>query len=154
MLGAPGRPGHRIIGAPAGKNEGMASDTVHLAERIARPAADVYAYVSDPANLTQWAPGLAAKVEQVGGEWFAETPIGRAKVTFAPPNDFGVLDHRVTLPSGQAFDNPLRVLEYGEGSEIVLSVRRAPGTPDAEFARDTGQVAADLARLREILEAD
>jgi polyketide cyclase/dehydrase/lipid transport protein len=131
----------------------MASDTAHPAERIDRSAADVYAFVSDPANLPQWGHGLGGKVEQVDGEWFVESPAGRLTVRFAPANEFGVLDHEVTFPSGETFHNPLRVVPYGDGSEIVFSVRRAPGTSDADFARDTGLVAADLARLKELLEA-
>ncbi|GIM91055.1 SRPBCC family protein [Paractinoplanes toevensis] len=131
----------------------MPTDTAHLAERIDRPAADVYAYVADPAHLPDWAPGLGEKVERDGDEWFVVTPGGRVKVVFAPPNEFGVLDHVATFPNGESFLNPLRVVPYGDGSEIVFSVRRAPGTPDEDFARDTGLVAADLARLKGILEA-
>ena len=131
----------------------MTTDTAHLAERIDRPANDVYAYVSNPANLTAWAPGLGGSVEQAGGEWFVLSEgMGRVRVQFAPPNGFGVLDHVVTLESGEQFLNPLRVVPYGDGSEITFSVRRAPGTSDEDFARDTGLVAADLARLKEILE--
>jgi uncharacterized protein YndB with AHSA1/START domain len=130
----------------------MGSDTAHLAERIDRPAADVYAYVADPRHLPEWAPGLGEGVEQVDGEWFVRTGGGPVKVAFHPANDDGILDHVVTFPSGESFLNPLRVVPYGEGSEIVFSVRRAPGTSDEDFARDTGLVAADLARLKAILE--
>ncbi|MGK5682020.1 SRPBCC family protein [Actinoplanes sp. URMC 104] len=131
----------------------MTTDTAHLAERIDRAVNDVYAYVSDPANLATWAPGLGSTVEQVEGVWYVRSEgLGRARVDFAPRNGFGVLDHVVTLESGETFLNPLRVVPYGEGSEIVFSVRRQPGVSDEEFARDTGAVAADLARLKEILE--
>lgn len=133
---------------------GMTTDTAHLAERIDRPANDVYAYVSDPANVTTWAPGLGSSVEQVDGAWYVMSEgMGRVRVEFAPKNGFGVLDHVVTLESGERFLNPLRVVPYGEGSEIVFSVRRQPGASDEEFARDTGLVAADLARLKGILES-
>ena len=36
-------------------------------------------------------------------------------VEFAPPNEFGVLDHVVRLPSGEAVYNPLRVIPAGVG---------------------------------------
>ena len=133
----------------------MTSDTAHLAERIARPAGEVYAYAADPAHLAHWAPGLGSTVEQVDGQWFVGGGgTGRVRVEFAPDNSFGVLDHVVTPVSGEAFLNPLRVVPYGDdGCEIVFSVRRLPGTSDGEFTRDCGLVAADLARLRKILEA-
>jgi hypothetical protein len=131
----------------------MTTDTAHLGERIDRPAADVYAYAADPANLPQWAPGLGSAVEQAGGIWYVDSPMGRVRLDFAPPNEHGILDHEVTLPTGEHFMNPLRVVPYGDGSEIVFSVRRAPGATDDEFARDVGLVAADLARLKQILES-
>jgi uncharacterized protein YndB with AHSA1/START domain len=130
----------------------MPSDSVQVAERIGRPADDVYAYVSDPANIPEWAPGLGDRVERSGDDWFVETPMGRVRLTFAPPNAYGVLDHEVALPNGEHFQNPLRVIPYGEGSEIVFTVRRLPGVSDAEFDRDVAAVTADLSRLRRILE--
>jgi hypothetical protein len=130
----------------------MGPQTRHIGERIARPADVVYRFAADPANLPQWAPGLGTAVEQVDGEWFVDSPMGRVRVTFAQPNEFGVLDHQVTLPTGETFANPMRVVPYGEGCEVVFSVRRFPGVTDDEFARDAGLVAADLARLKQILE--
>lgn len=129
----------------------MTTDSAHVAERIDCSAAEVYAYVSDPKHIPDWAPGLGEAVEQVDGDWFVETGMGRVKVAFAPANDFGVLDHEVTLPTGEVFLNPVRVVPYGEGCEIAFTVRRMPGVSDADFIRDTAAVTADLARLRRIL---
>jgi hypothetical protein len=131
----------------------MATDTAHVAERIDRPASEVYAYASNPANLPDWAPGLGTGVERRDGDWFVTTPGGPVKVTFAPANDFGVLDHEATFPDGQTFLNPMRVVPFGDGCEIVFSVRRAPGTSDDDFRRDVGLVTEDLARLKRILES-
>lgn len=41
----------------------------------------------------------------------------------------------------------------GTGSEVVFTLRRQPGTSDADFERDADTVAADLARLKELLES-
>jgi hypothetical protein len=131
----------------------MTTDTAHVGERIDRPAGDVYAYAADPANLPHWAPGLGSAVEQVGGVWFADSPMGRVRLEFAPRNEYGVLDHQVILPTGESFYNPLRIVPYGDGCEIVFSVRRSPDATDDEFARDVGLVTADLARLKQILES-
>lgn len=48
--------------------------------------------------------------------------------------------------------SPLRVLRNGEGSEIVFTLYRLPGVSEEEFRRDADLVAADLERLRSILE--
>jgi hypothetical protein len=130
----------------------MASNSKHLAERIDRPAADVYEYASNPANLPQWAPGLGSSVENVDGKWFAETRTGRVGFAFVPHNEYGVLDHDVTLPSGETVYNPLRVIPDGSGCEVVFTLRRLPDMSDEDFARDAGLVAADLNRLKQILE--
>ncbi|WP_433360924.1 SRPBCC family protein [Actinoplanes sp. CA-142083] len=132
----------------------MPSDSRQVAERIDRPAADVYAYAVNPAHIADWAPGLGDRVEHIDGDWFVETGMGRVRVVFAPANAFGVLDHEVFLPTGQRFYNPLRVVPHGDGSEIVFTVRRTPGMSDTDLDRDAGAVAADLARLKQILETN
>ncbi|NED07168.1 SRPBCC family protein, partial [Streptomyces sp. SID6648] len=80
---------------------------------------------------------LGATVERIGGEWIADSsPLGRVKVAFVPRNDLGVLDHDVTLPSGEIVHNPVRVIADGTASEVVFTLRRQPGTADADFERD------------------
>jgi hypothetical protein len=124
-----------------------------ISEWIDRPAAEVYEYASDPANLPLWAPGLGDFVDNVDGQWFVHTSSGRLAFAFAERNPFGVLDHEVTLPSGEVLYNPMRVVPYGDGSEVVFSLRRLPDMSDEDFARDAGLVQADLTRLKHVLEA-
>src|SRR4051794_10331781 len=130
----------------------MAHESRHISLPVACPAQVAYDYASDPRNVPEWAPGLGSAVEQVDGTWFIESPMGRVAVAFAPPNEFGVLDHSVTLPTGEVVHNPMRVIPDGDGCEVVFTLRRLPGMSDQEFARDGGLVAADLARLKRVLE--
>lgn len=131
----------------------MASDTKHLSENIDRTADEVYRYASDPAHLPEWAPGLGTAVEKVGDQWFVDTSMGRVAFAFAPANEFGILDHDVTLPSGEVIYNPMRVTKNGGGSEVVFSLRRLPGMTDAEFERDARAVLGDLTRLKNVIES-
>ncbi len=131
----------------------MPSNAMHVSEWIGRPAGDVYDYASDPAHLPQWARGLGTAVEQVDGHWFVETPGGRVGVAFAERNTFGVLDHDVTLPSGEVVYNPMRVTPDGDGCEVVFTVRQRPGMSDEDLARDAALVQADLHRLKTVVEA-
>ena len=71
---------------------------------------------------------------------------------FAPRNDLGVLDHHLTLKSGEVIYVPMRVIADESGSEVVFTVRRRPGMTDDEFKADGDAVAADLARLKRVLE--
>ncbi|ADB35285.1 conserved hypothetical protein [Kribbella flavida DSM 17836] len=132
----------------------MTSMTRHLSTVVDRPAEVVYDYASDPANLPAWAAGLSSSVERVGDRWFADSPMGRIELSFAPRNPFGVLDHTVTLPTGEATYNPMRVIADGTGCEVVFSLRRRPGMTDAEFEADATAVQADLETLKTLLEKD
>ncbi len=131
----------------------MATTSTHVSEYLDVPAAQVYAFVREPANLPRWALGLTdSPGREVDGRWVAETDAGPLTVDFVPRNGFGVLDHDVTFGSGQTFYNPMRVTPHGDGSELVFSVRRLPGQSDEEHAADVRAVAADLARVRTLLE--
>lgn len=79
--------------------------------------------------------------------------MGKVAVAFVPRNEYGVLDHDVTLPSGEVVYNPMRVIADGAGCEVVFTLRRRPEMSDEELARDAETVAADLAELKRTLEA-
>ena len=64
-----------------------------------------------------------------------------------------MLDHRVTLPSGEIVDNPMRVIADGYGCEVMFTVRRQLGMTDEEFEGDCDAVRADLATLKRVLES-
>jgi Polyketide cyclase / dehydrase and lipid transport len=131
----------------------MPYESRQISESIDRPSAEVYDYAADPAHLPEWAPGLGSSVENVDGRWFVETPAGRAGLAFVERNEFGVLDHEVTLPSGDVIYNPMRVVPNGDGCEVVFSLRRLPDMSSEDFDRDAGLVQADLTRLKQVLEA-
>ena len=128
------------------------TESRHLSVHIDRPVNEVYAFASDPANLPRWAPGLGTSVVEVDGAWFVETAEGRVRVTFAPDNDYGVLDHEVVTTSGETVYVPLRAIADGDGCEVVFTLRRSEGMTDAEFERDTALVNSDLALLKTVLE--
>jgi hypothetical protein len=135
-------------------DRGMTFVSRHVSVAIDRSPADVYAFAGSPENLPRWAAGLSGSVSREGADWVAESPMGRVIVRFADPNDLGVLDHVVTLPSGEAVYNPMRVFGNDTGSEVVFTVYRRPGTTEESFAADAAQVAADLGQLKALLESD
>ncbi|MDQ3991367.1 MAG: SRPBCC family protein [Actinomycetota bacterium] len=124
----------------------------HISVSIDRPADDVYAFVSDPRNLPRWAAGLGGSIELVEGEWIAQSPMGRIKVAFADENELGVLDHDVTVESGETFSNPMRVVPNHDGSEVVFTLYRRPEMSAEEFDEDARVVLADLRTLKGLLE--
>ena len=124
----------------------------HISQAIEAAPDAVAAFAGDPRNLPRWVAGLAGGIRNQGGRWIADSPMGEVEVDFTGPAGAGVLDHDVTLPDGTVVRNPLRVLRHGDGSEVVFTLYRMPGIADEEFERDAALVAADLQRLREILE--
>lgn len=116
---------------------------------IDRQPADVLTYVRDPENLPAWAAGFALSVRLDGDQWRIRTTSGEVTVSFVPENDFGIADHLVADGSGSAVLNPVRVLPNADGSEVLFTLF----APDAaDLARDATLVAADLARLKAVLE--
>jgi len=128
--------------------------SLHLPVVIERPWRTVYEYVSDPRNLPRWAAGLAgSEVQREVSQWSMSSPMGRVLVSFVPENELGVVDHTVTLPTGESVLNPLRVLPLTEDScEVVFTLRRRTMT-EAELAEDAEAVRADLDQLKEICES-
>ena len=132
----------------------MGTRSWHVSVGIDRSASEVYALAADPLNLPRWAAGLAgATVEHDGEQWFTESPMGRVTFSFAPPNHFGVLDHDVTLPSGETVYNPLRVITDGDECEVVFTLRQRSGMSDEDFRRDAEAVEKDLAALKSLAES-
>ncbi len=122
-----------------------------VSETIALPAGTVYDFASNPENLPKWAAGLASAVHREADHWYADSPMGRIRIDMAPRNDFGVLDHDVTDPSGKTFHNAMRVTPAGDGCVLHFVVLRMPGTPDADFERDCNTVAEDLRAIGKLL---
>lgn len=120
----------------------------------------VYEFAADPQTWPRWAAGLAqGGLRQTARGWVADSPMGEVIVEFAPPNPFGILDHVVRLPSGEAVYNPMRVVPgdvaagaYAARCEVVFAVRRRPGMSDEQFESDVAAVAADLMTLRRLIE--
>jgi hypothetical protein len=137
---------------PNHKEISMTFMAKHINVSINRSAAQVYEFASNPENLPKWAAGLSGSIKKVNGDWIAEAPMGSVKVKFAEKNQFGVLDHDVTLPSGVKVYNPMRVFPNNDGGELVFTLYRRPDVSDQEFAEDAKAVERDLAKLKTLLE--
>jgi hypothetical protein len=132
----------------------MASRHVSILIEAAPDA--VYEFAADPRTWPRWAAGLAeGGLRRTADGWVADSPMGQVSVEFTPPNGFGVLDHVVRLPSGEAVYNPLRVVPVGIGEprcEVVFTLRRREGMTEEQFEADAKAVAADLATLKRLVE--
>ena len=128
-------------------------DARTISVSINRDPQDVYAFVRHPANLPQWASGLATTIEHVGDAWVIPAPDGPATIRFAAHNSFGVLDHWVRPAAGAEVYVPMRVIPNGEGSQLLFTLFRLPTMSDDQLAGDAALVERDLATLKRLLEA-
>ncbi|MFC6705163.1 SRPBCC family protein [Flexivirga alba] len=125
----------------------------HLSQVIHVDPDVVYAFASDVHNLPQWAAGLANSSVAIHDDHLVvDSPMGGVTVRFVAVNDFGVLDHDVTLPSGTTVNNPVRVIAHPDGAEVIFTVRQIELT-DEGFERDLQTVGEDLARLKACVES-
>ena len=130
----------------------MKSQTITV--YIDAPADRVYAFAANEENLPRWAPSFFRSLSREGERWIVDSPLGRACFAFVARNAFGVLDHRIELPSGQECFNPMRVIANGRGSEIMFTLFQSEGMSEQDFARDAELVRGDLDALRRLVEQD
>ncbi|WP_428429070.1 SRPBCC family protein [Pararhizobium sp.] len=129
----------------------MEAKIIHIT--IERNWREVYAFAAKPENMPLWASGLASGLEPDGEDWVARGALGNARVRFTPFNDFGVLDHLVTLETGLQVQNALRVIPNGSQAEVMFTLLKQPGMSNEQFDSDADWVQKDLNALKERLEA-
>ncbi|RYE60101.1 MAG: SRPBCC family protein [Hyphomicrobiales bacterium] len=123
-----------------------------LAVTINRPWQDVYDFVAEPANMTQWAAGLGNGFDGSGLEWIARDPGGNPiRITFAPRNPYGVFDHDVHV-DGRVVHVALRVMPNGDGAVVTFLLLQENGMTEEEYHRDAAAVRKDLETLKALLE--
>jgi hypothetical protein len=120
---------------------------------IDRDWREVYEFAHVPQNFPRWASGLASSLREDGSEWVTDTPEGQVRVRFTPRNDFGVLDHHVTLPTGERIFVPLRAVANGPGAEVILTLFVPPGTTEEIVSSDIESISNDLGALKSLLES-
>jgi hypothetical protein len=123
-----------------------------LSVSIQRKPNEVYDFISNPENLPLWAPAFCQSVSKSEGEWIVQTTDGTMKIKFVERNEFGVLDHYVTVTTGQEVLNPMRVIPNGSGCEVMFTLFQWPHMSGEKFSEDTGLVEKDLRTLKNVLE--
>jgi hypothetical protein len=120
--------------------------------RINRPFDTVYAFLVNPENWSGWAKGLGKSLRRSEDGWIADSQGGTIHIRFTPRNNFGVLDHYVTRPSGEHIYVPMRLIANSSGSELLFTLFREPDMSDERYASDADFVRRDLQGLNELLE--
>jgi hypothetical protein len=125
-------------------------DVVVITVSINRDWQDLYHAIWRPETFQSWASGLSeSTLEACGDHWKAHGPGGSVTIRFTDHNQFGVMDHYVSLSSGEEIYVPMRVFQNDAGAEVAFTLFRQPGMSDEKFEADAAWVRRDLAALRE-----
>ncbi|MGH7729192.1 MAG: SRPBCC family protein [Vulcanimicrobiaceae bacterium] len=111
----------------------------------------VYAYISEPANLPEWAPVFAESVRPEDDHWVATTARGETRFALGTNADFGVVDV-LGLVAAEAYvlRVPTRVVPLGPDAGLYLVTLFARhGEDDASFEGRLAQLGDALARLQQ-----
>ncbi len=129
------------------------SRTISLA--INRPCAEVYAFLSNPANLTRWTGGmLEAPPRQVSEHvWQTAYEGAEVRLEFAPINTLGVVDLAVTGRGNADRVFWARVFPNGEGTELCCTILQGADESDVEFQSNFEWLRADLLVFKSFVEA-
>ncbi len=116
---------------------------------IDAPAQEVFAFVSDPGRLPQWAIGFAKAIERDGDAWFVTTASGeRVEVAVSADPPSGVVDFLMRPAPGVELPARSRVVAGGEGCAYVFTLFQAPGMPDEVFEAQAAEVGRELTVLK------
>ena len=115
---------------------------------IAREWRALYEEIWRPQIFPKWASGLSeSQLLPRGDYWLAEGPEGAVRIRFTGHNEYGVMDHVVDTGSGDPVHVPLRIVQNGDGAEVMLTLFRQPGMDDERFSGDAKWVMRDLRAL-------
>lgn len=124
-----------------------------LSVSIKRDPRTVYEFILNLENLPKWAGVAFRSIKKQNEEWVVETPQGPAKVRMTERNEFGILDHYVKTSSGVEVFVPMRVVQNGDGSEVIFTLFQPEDMSDENYAKDIAMVERDLKNLKNITQA-
>jgi hypothetical protein len=114
----------------------------------------LYEQIWRPEFFPTWASGLSdSELRQSSDSWLAAGPEGPIRVRFTAHNDFGVMDHFVDPGTGREVHIPLRVVQNGDGAEVMLTLFRQPDMTDERFSADAKWIMRDLRALKQLVES-
>lgn len=113
---------------------------------------EIYEAVWRPEDFPKWASGLSkSSLTKDGEAWKAEGPEETVRILFTAHNAYGVMDHYVDVGNGTIIYVPLRIIQNGDGAEVLLTLFRQQDMSDAKFAADAAWVGRDLLALKTLV---
>jgi DNA-binding MarR family transcriptional regulator len=136
------------------KEDNMRSNTQTVT--INRNARDVFAFLSQPENLPQWALPFCKRIEPVEGEWWIVTSptegVPDRRLRFVTDASAGVIDMYISPREGVEVLVPTRVVANGDSAEYIFTQFQLPNQPDETFQAQVAGMAIEFAAIKRVLE--
>lgn len=116
---------------------------------IEAPADKVFAYASDPENITKWSTGFLSDLRKTPKGYVVKTPLGDSPLVISSDRRTGVIDNTVV---GQRF--PARVVSLGpDRSLYAFTLLLPPDMPADEVRKGKAGMDEELRLLKDQVEA-
>jgi hypothetical protein len=136
------------------KEDKMRSNTQTVT--INRNAHDVFAFLSQPENLPQWALPFCKRIEPAEGEWWIVTSptegVPDRRLRFVTDASAGVIDMYISPREGVEVLVPTRVVANGDSAEYIFTQFQLPNQPDETFQAQVAGMAIEFAAIKRVLE--
>lgn len=113
----------------------------------------VFAFVSNPANLPLWSQSFCLSVYQENGQWMVETPEGPVKIRIAVHRQLRIADQFLSPAPGVEIMIPMRVIPNGSSSEFILTLFQPEQISDEDYAQEVALIEHELNVLKQVLES-
>ncbi len=114
--------------------------------------ADVFAYLSQSANIPEWAPGFAREVRVDGDDVLVTNDAGERRVRVRLNEEFGIVDFLAVRADGLRLSSTIRIVATGaHATEVLFTLFRIQGEDDENFAERAEVIPGELAFVQRLL---
>ncbi len=111
---------------------------------------DVFAYISNPNNLSAWHSSFCRAVRAENTGYSVESPRGAVPVRFLRDDHTLVLDILAEVSDGIELASAIRLLSNGQGTEMVWTLVKPEGLSDSVFHEQLRWAGSALHNLRKL----
>lgn len=120
---------------------------------IQRSPDQVFAFVSNPANLPLWSKSFCLSVYQENGQWMLETPEGPVKIRIAVHRQLRIADQFLSPAPGVEIMIPMRVVPNGNASELIMTLFQPEHLSEEDYANEVALIEQEMNLLKQLLES-
>ncbi len=111
----------------------------------------LYHFLSNPANLPQWAV-FCHGISLQGADWITQTDFGPAKIRFDTHENLGIVDFYLSVTPGLEMPSYSRILPNENGAEYLFIHLQPTDISDEDYAKIVATIDQELLQLKQLME--